>query len=85
MDKKITDYFNDVIGLAQATFETVESIADVTPARAILRLQCQYGLYRVLVTELFSDEIRKYRYYVLLGDRVEAGFDNSPDPICHST
>jgi len=29
---------------------------------------------------LFSDEVRKYRYYVLQGKWVEAGFDNSPDP-----
>lgn len=32
-----------------------------------------------MITELFS-ELRKYRYYVLRGDWVEAGFDNSPDP-----
>jgi len=29
---------------------------------------------------LFSDKKRKYRYYILLDDRIEAGFDNSPDP-----
>ncbi|KOR37262.1 MULTISPECIES: hypothetical protein [Planktothricoides] len=80
MDNQIADYFNDVIVLAKATFESVEFITDMTPARAILRIQGKYGLYRVLVTELFSDEVRKYRYYVLLGERVEAGFDNSPDP-----
>jgi hypothetical protein len=34
----------------------------------------------VFVTELISDEGRQYRYYVLRGDWVEAGFDNSPDP-----
>jgi hypothetical protein len=38
------------------------------------------GVYRIVVTELFSDGIRKYRYYVLRGEWVEAGFDNSPDP-----
>jgi hypothetical protein len=32
------------------------------------------------VTELFSDAVRKYQYYVLRGDFVQAGFDNSPDP-----
>ncbi len=37
------------------------------------------GCIRCL-TELFSDGMRKYRYYILLGSRVEAGFDNSPDP-----
>jgi len=34
----------------------------------------------VFITELLGDEIRKYRYYILDGDWVEAGFDNSPDP-----
>jgi hypothetical protein len=59
----------------QVTFE-----ADATPERSILRLQADYGQYRIVVTELFSDTARKYSYYVLRGERVEAGFDNSPDP-----
>ena len=66
--------------LAQVTLEHVVYEIDATPQRAILRLQAQYGQYQVLITELFSDGIRKYRYYVLHGDWVEAGFDNSPDP-----
>jgi len=45
-----------------------------------LRLQADYGRYRILVVELFSDRVRKYRYYVLRGEWVIAGFDNSPDP-----
>jgi hypothetical protein len=53
---------------------------DTTPARAILRLQARYGPYRIVVTELLSDGLRKYSYYVLHGNWVEAGFDNSPDP-----
>lgn len=53
---------------------------DTTPARAILRIQAQYGRYRVFITELIDARTRKYRYYVLHGNYVEAGFDNSPDP-----
>jgi hypothetical protein len=53
---------------------------DTTPARAILQIQAQYGPYRVFVTELLDASTRKYRYYVLQGNKVEAGFDNSPDP-----
>ena len=45
-----------------------------------MRIDAEYGKYKILVTELFSDGLRKYRYYVLHGDWVEAGFDNSPDP-----
>lgn len=43
-------------------------------------MEADHGKYQILVTELFSDGLRKYRYYVLDGNRVEAGFDNSPDP-----
>lgn len=53
---------------------------DISPERAILHIRGQYGPYRVFITELFSDGHRKYRYYVLKKDRVEAGFDNAPDP-----
>lgn len=52
----------------------------MTPQRAILRVQAMYGPYQVLITELWSKNERKYRYYVLHDDRIEAGFDNSPDP-----
>ena len=80
MDAKTANHFAGIIALAQDAFEQVEHVADATPKRAILRLQAKYGMYRVLITELFSDGMRKYRYYVLRGDWVEAGFDNSPDP-----
>ena len=80
MDQDIANHFAGIVALAQATFEEVEYIIDATPERAILRLQAKYGRYRVFVTELFSDEVRNYRYYILEGDWVEAGFDNSPDP-----
>jgi len=80
LDTHLTNHFADIIALAQTNFEDVESVIDTTPERAILRLQAQYGKYQVFVTELFSDGNRQYRYYVLDGDWVVAGFDNSPDP-----
>lgn len=80
MDTKATDHFTGIITAAQAIFEQVEYLVDATPKRDIVRLQAKYGSHQVLVTELFSDKVRKYRYYVLSGDRVEAGFDNSADP-----
>jgi len=46
----------------------------------MLSLHANYGPFRILVMELFSDAARKYRYYVLRDDWVVAGFDNSPDP-----
>ena len=80
MDAYATNDFADIIALAQETFENVEFALDATPARAILRLQAQYGAYRIAVTELRSANARKYSYYALKGDWVEVGFDNSPDP-----
>jgi hypothetical protein len=79
LDTKITDHFADIIALAEATFEQVDYVKDSTPKRAILRLQAQYDPFRVFVTELLSDGVRKYRDYLLRGNWIEAGFDNSPD------
>ena len=53
---------------------------DATPVRALLRITAQYGPYRIFITELSDESSRKYRYYVLRGNAVEAGFDNSADP-----
>jgi hypothetical protein len=80
LDKEITRHFADIVALAQATFEQTEYAIDATPERAILRLEANYGQYRILVTELVSAGMRKYRYYILRENWVEAGFDNSPDP-----
>ena len=80
MDKETARHFAEIIELAQSIFEHVTYEIDTTPNRAILRIKAEYGKYQILVTELFSDGLRKYRYYVLRGKQVEAGFDNSPDP-----
>ena len=50
-----------------------------TPQRSILRLAARYGRYRVFITEIISVTQRQYRYYVLDGDAVVAGFDNAAD------
>jgi len=80
LDQKNARHFAEIIELAQSTFEHVTYEIDTTPNRAILRIEAEYGRFQVLVTELFSDGIRRYRYYVMRGNWVEAGFDNSPDP-----
>jgi len=80
LDTEAKEYFANVIALSQGIFEAVQYTTDITPKRAILRLQAQYKQYRILITELFDVRIRKYRYYVLREKRIEAGFDNSPDP-----
>ncbi len=80
MDKKSSEYFADVIASACSAFEVVEHNTDFTPERAILQIRGKYGLHQIFITELIGDGIRKYRYYILRGNRVEAGFDNAPDP-----
>jgi hypothetical protein len=80
LDEKTSRHFAEIIQIAQSAFEQVTYEVDETPNRSILRIEAEYGKYQILVTELFSDGLRKYRYYVLRGDWVEAGFDNSPDP-----
>lgn len=80
LDEKTSRYFAEIIELAQTVFENITYEIDTAPDRSILRINADYGKYQILVTELFSDGIRKYRYYVMRGDWVEAGFDNASDP-----
>lgn len=80
MDEKTSRHFAEIIELAESVFKNVVYEIDATPDRSILRINADYGKYEILVTELISDEKRKYRYYVMKEDWVEAGFDNAPDP-----
>ncbi|MCW5851617.1 MAG: hypothetical protein KIT87_16205 [Anaerolineae bacterium] len=80
MDAHPPDYFADIVQAARQAFEQVDATVDATPARAILRLEARYGIYRIIVTELLDSSVRKYRYYALRDHIVEVGFDNSPDP-----
>jgi hypothetical protein len=80
LDEKIAEYFAAVVKTATGIFENCSHETNFTPERSILHLQGEYSSCKILITELFSDKVRKYRYYVLQGNRVEAGFDNAPDP-----
>ena len=69
-----------LITLLEANLQDVAVLEeDATPRRTILRVSAKWGRYRVLVTEIISTA-REYRYYVLDGDLVIAGFDNAADP-----
>jgi len=80
LDEKTSRHFAEIIELAQSVFQNITYEIDATPDRSILRINAEYGKYQILVTELVSDALRKYRYYVMRGNWVEAGFDNAPDP-----
>lgn len=69
------------MALVRSRLDDVQVIEqDHAPERSILRLGARYVRFVVLITEIVTRELRKYRYYVLDGDRVVVGFDNAPDP-----
>lgn len=80
MDAPTPEYLAGVVASARSFFGHIGFVIDTTPERSLLRLQAEYGSFHVFVTELLSQDARKYRYYVLRGDWVEAGFGNSADP-----
>ena len=80
MDTEIAEHFARIIQQANALLHNVTISTDSTPERSILRLTAEYGKCRVIATELWNRDERKYSYYVLRGTYIEAGFDNSPDP-----
>jgi len=81
LDPETTDHFARIVELAKAILDNVNVITDSTPERAILRIEAEYRGLRVIAAELLvAGKERKYSYYVLQGNDVVAGFDNSPDP-----
>lgn len=73
--------FAELIRQVEAYFGECQVVEhDHTPRRSILVAVCRYGTYTVRITEIVDQIQRKYRYYVLKGDEVIAGFDNAADP-----
>ena len=73
--------FAELIAYIQANFQRVQIVElDQTPKRSILVLTCYWGKYAIRITEIVSTTERKYRYYILDGDYIVAGFDNAADP-----
>jgi hypothetical protein len=74
-------HFDRVIRQFQAAFEQVAVDRDEKPTRARLEMIGTHGPYRVRLVEILTpDTGRGYAYYVLRGDNVIIGFDNSADP-----
>jgi hypothetical protein len=81
LDAAPSEYFAGIVTLAQSQLDNTKILEqDHTPRRSILRLGANYGRFEVFITEIVTTERRKYRYYVLDGDEVIAGFDNAADP-----
>lgn len=79
METKTSKYFVEIIEKVQTFFTNVDYEIDKTPSRSILKLTANFSHYRVFITELISDEHRKYNYYLLDENYVVVGFDNSQD------
>ena len=79
MENQTTKYFDSIVSKTTAFFKNVNYIIDQTPQRSIIRITANYKHYRVFITELLSDEYRKYNFYLLEGDYVTIGFDNAQD------
>lgn len=81
MDAAIRDHFANLTALAHSHLDEVKILEeDRTPQRSLFRLSAKYHHYRVFITEIITRQIRKYRSYVLDGERIVAGFDNAADP-----
>ena len=81
MGATIAEHCARIRALARSHLDEVQTLEENhTPERSLLRLLARYGRYRIFITEIISRRVRKYRYYVLDGERVVAGFDNAADP-----
>lgn len=73
--------FERIITLAYAVFENVRYELNHTPERVLLRMSANYLNFDIRVAEIASSTQRKYSYYALRGEYIEAGFDNRADPF----
>jgi hypothetical protein len=81
LDAAIRDHFANLVALAHSHLDEVKILKeDHTPQRSLFRLSAKYYHYRIFIIEIITRQIRKYRYYVLDGEKVVTGFDNAADP-----
>lgn len=82
MDFSTGEHIDRLITLAQANLSNVRIVRrDERPARSLIDLEGQWGLYRIIISEIIlpSGDVR-YAYYVLdASNCLVHGFDNSPD------
>jgi len=70
----------ELIELLEGAFEEVHIIQRrATEALFLLRAECRYRNFRVKITEIVDNQGRNYSFYLLRGDTVIVGFDNSED------
>ena len=82
MDFPVGEHIDRLIAVAQANLSNMRIVRrDERPARALIDLEGQWGIYRIIISEIIlpGGDIR-YAYYVLDADNcLVHGFDNTPD------
>ena len=79
MADTIREDFERIAALARLKLEQVEINQEIDSDRAILTIQGQFSLYRIVLKETISAKGRRYAYYILADNRVMLGFDNHAD------
>lgn len=73
--------FDEVVALLLRTFSRVViRRRDESAEVCVFEVECVYGDYRVVVSEILTPDGRKYAFYLLDSQNaIVVGFDNSPD------
>jgi len=79
MAESLRDRFARIVDLARATLHEIQSSQEIDAERAILSIEGERLLYRIVLKETISAKGRRYAYYILRGERVLLGLDNHPD------
>ncbi len=80
MERRDEKNLGKLIELLESIFEEVRIVQQrATEALLLLRAECRYRKFRVKITEIVDGQGRNYSFYLLRGDTVVVGFDNSED------
>lgn len=80
MEQRDEKNLGQLIDLLESAFSDVRIIQQrATEALSLLRAECRYRDFRVKITESIDNHGRNYSFYLLQGDNVIVGFDNSED------
>lgn len=80
MERGAQKHLDELIGLLEASFDDVQIIQTrLTEALFLLKARCRYKNFGVIITEIIDSTGRNYSFYLLDGNTVVVGFDNSED------
>lgn len=80
MDKQAKRHLERLLKQIHGAFTDVQvRTFDISERRAVLQVRCTRGDKTIAVTEVLTPDARKYSYYLIQGDKVLIGLDNSAD------